>query len=51
MSTHVVIDSNASYKEIIPLKKEIRQLLKEQKIEHATIEIDFENENCENQTC
>ncbi len=51
LSTHVVVDDSASYEKIVPLKEEIRKILKEEKIEHATIEIDFENENCENQNC
>ena len=51
ISTHLVVDKHATYKEIIQYKKEIRQLLKNENIDHATLEIDFEGLDCDNENC
>jgi cobalt-zinc-cadmium efflux system protein len=47
LSTHVIIPDRYNSEEIIKLKKSIRKLLTEKDIEHVTIEIEFESEECE----
>ena len=47
LSTHVIIPDRYNSEEIIKLKKSIRKLLNEKDIEHVTIEIEFESEECE----
>jgi hypothetical protein len=37
--------------ELVELKKEIRILLKEEKIQHATIEFEIKGEKCEFENC
>lgn len=51
MTMHVLVNSNISNQEIIELKKEIHKELKENKIHHITIEIEFDNENCNKYEC
>lgn len=51
LSTHVVIDSNITKNEIIHIKQKIRELLITLRIEHVTIEFDFDDEYCDNVTC
>lgn len=51
LSTHLVVDKHASYKEITQYKKAIRQVLKNEAIGHATLEIDFEDLYCDNDNC
>lgn len=47
LSTHVKIPDNYNSEDIINLKKNIRKLLKEKNIEHVTIEMEYETEECE----
>jgi cobalt-zinc-cadmium efflux system protein len=47
LSTHVKIPDNYNSQDIINLKKNIRKLLKEKNIEHVTIEMEYETEECE----
>ena len=47
ITMHIV--SNA--KDFVRIKCEVRKILDELKIEHATIEMEEENENCENYEC
>lgn len=51
VTMHVVVDDDASAKDIIKLKQEIKNITKEKDIEHITIEIEYENEGCENECC
>jgi|AntRauTorckE6833_2_1112554.scaffolds.fasta_scaffold45423_1 cobalt-zinc-cadmium efflux system protein len=51
LSTHVIIPDQLSKAEIIGLKSKIKTLLAAEKIDHATIEIEYENEECENKNC
>ncbi|MDZ7671352.1 MAG: cation diffusion facilitator family transporter [Halanaerobiales bacterium] len=51
LSTHVVIPDGFSKAEIIELKSKIKTLLVAEKIEHVTVEIEYENEECENENC
>ncbi len=47
MSVHIVVGENSSATEVIVIKNKIRHQLKEMKIQHVTIEIEFENEQCQ----
>lgn len=47
LSFHIVIADHLSSKEIILLKKRVREILKQRHIWHSTIEIEYENEFCE----
>jgi cobalt-zinc-cadmium efflux system protein len=47
LSTHVKIPDSYNSQDIINLKKNIRKLLTEKNIEHVTVEIEFESEECE----
>jgi len=51
LSTHVIVDDKISKNEVVTLKNNIKNLLERQGIEHVTIEIDFENEKCEDRKC
>lgn len=46
LTIHIVIAEVASVKEIVDVKREIRAILKRVPVEHATIEIEFEDEGC-----
>jgi cobalt-zinc-cadmium efflux system protein len=46
LSAHILIDKNTSNQEVIDLKKKIHQLLSVEKIPHATLEIEYEGEQC-----
>lgn len=47
LSCHIVVANNLLPEQIIPLKKQIREILKQHHIKHITIEIEYENEFCE----
>jgi cobalt-zinc-cadmium efflux system protein len=51
LSTHVIIPDEFSKKEIIALKSQVKNLMAAEKINHVTIEIEYENENCEDKNC
>jgi len=51
LSTHVIIPDQFSKEEIIELKAQIKDLLASEKINHVTVEIEYENENCGNENC
>lgn len=51
LSTHVVVDNGANNTVLVPMKQAIRHVLIQEKIEHATIEIEFEDEDCDNHSC
>ena len=51
LSTHVIIPDQISKSKIIELKAQIKKLLAAEKINHVTIEIEYENEECENKNC
>lgn len=51
LSTHIIIPDRFSKEEIIELKSEIKNLLAAEKIDHVTVEIEYENEECEDQNC
>lgn len=51
LSTHAVIRDEMNPDEQIALKRNLKQQLLRQGIEHATIEIDYESEACDSQSC
>ncbi|OEH92765.1 cation diffusion facilitator family transporter [Bacillus solimangrovi] len=50
LSTHVVVDNKASKEEIIKIKDQIRQLQGDFHLSHLTIDVEYEDENCEFRT-
>lgn len=50
-SCHVVVASHLSVDEIIAIKTQARTILKQYNVQHLTIEIEYENENCELAKC
>ncbi|WP_040213182.1 cation diffusion facilitator family transporter [Clostridium polynesiense] len=51
LSTHIVVGKEIERKDVIKIKHKIRELMKEKGIDHVTIEIDFEGEECEEENC
>jgi cobalt-zinc-cadmium efflux system protein len=51
LTLHVVVSDQATPEEIKKIKKDIRNLGHKNKIDHITIEIEFESEQCELEDC
>lgn len=51
LTMHVVVNSNESKENIINLKREIKKELQKENINHTTIEIEYEDENCDDINC
>lgn len=51
ISMHIVLKDDTSRDEIIEMKSKIRDLMHEKGIDHVTLEIEFESENCEMYGC
>ncbi|MBU5485103.1 cation diffusion facilitator family transporter [Clostridium sp. MSJ-11] len=51
LSTHIIVGDEIEREEIISIKNNVRELMKKKGIEHVTIEIDFESQDCEDQFC
>lgn len=51
LSTHIIVEDEIERKEIIAIKQNVRELMQEKGIEHVTIEVDFESENCKDKHC
>jgi len=51
LSTHVIIPDRFSKEEIIKLKSKIKELLAAEEIDHVTVEIEYQNEECKNGNC
>ena len=51
LSTHAIIPDQFSKTEIIELKTKIKTLLLAENIDHVTVEIEYENEECERENC
>jgi cobalt-zinc-cadmium efflux system protein len=51
LSFHLVIVDHVSMDEIARLKKQVRVILKQHHVQHATIEIEYEHELCELTHC
>ena len=50
LTIHALIDNNLKTKDIINLKKEMKELLKKEGIDHSVIEFEWEDENCKGWT-
>ncbi len=50
-TAHIVVDKSISNQELISLKKEIKDLLKKEKISHTTLEFEFSGEECSEESC
>lgn len=46
MTTHVVVDENATKAEILEVKRRIKDIATPIALEHITVEIEYENEEC-----
>ncbi len=51
ISTHIVLKDDLPRDEIIKIKRDVKKVLLDKGIAHITIEIDYENEGCEDQDC
>lgn len=51
LTIHLVIDKNLDTQEMICIKNKARQIAKENQIQHATLEIGLEGEECELEQC
>jgi len=51
MTLHIVLKDEIENQEIIRIKNQIREISNLNNIQHITIEIEFENENCELEDC
>ncbi len=50
-SAHLVVNENHQIKDLISLKKEVRKLLHDAGVEHATLEFETEEEDCHLEDC
>ncbi len=51
LSTHLIVRDQINRDEIIVLKSKVKKLLAEEGIDHVTVEIEYENEKCEDVNC
>lgn len=51
LSTHLVIDKNADREKILQIKQDSKTLIQNRHIEHVTIEIEYEDEDCLMKDC
>ena len=51
MTAHVSLNKDITQEEIITLKNDIKKLLKDNDIEHVTLEIEYNSEKCKNHDC
>ena len=51
MTAHILLNKDLSKNELIDLKKQIKEQIKKFDINHLTIEIEYNNEQCENKNC
>ena len=51
MSTHVVLEDGVSQDRIIQVKKDIKQVAQDNDIQHVTIEVEFDSEQCPDKDC
>lgn len=51
LTIHVKLDNDLSNKKVVELKKKIRGVTKTQQIQHLTLELEFEDEDCELEDC
>ena len=50
-TTHVVLNASFDLKNVPYIKKKIRETIKELGIQHTTVEIEYAEEGCDNNTC
>jgi cobalt-zinc-cadmium efflux system protein len=46
LTTHIVVPSGATKADVIRVKSEALRLMEQADLEHTTIEIEYEDENC-----
>ena len=46
MTTHLVIDKEATKDEMVEIKLKSKELFADHQFEHVTIEVEFEDEDC-----
>jgi cobalt-zinc-cadmium efflux system protein len=51
LSTHILVEDNLKQTSIVALKENIRERMRGKGIDHVTIEIEYESEDCKNQKC
>lgn len=51
LSTHLIVNDQINREEIIALKSKVKSLLAEEGIDHVTVEIEYENEECKSEDC
>ena len=51
LTVHIILNEILSTEKLVELKKQIRTVLKEKKIQHATIEFEMPNEKCDFEEC
>ncbi|MDR1730267.1 MAG: cation diffusion facilitator family transporter [Prevotellaceae bacterium] len=51
LTVHVILNKALPVEKLTELKKQIRSVLKEEKIQHATIEFEMPNEECDFEEC
>lgn len=51
MTAHILLNDDFSKEEIINIKNNIKEILRENKIEHVTLEIEYFDENCHSKKC
>ena len=51
LTTHLVIDKDATKDELVSIKLRSKEMLKEHHFEHLTIEMEFEDEDCQMKDC
>jgi cobalt-zinc-cadmium efflux system protein len=51
LTVHIILNETLPVERLVELKKQIRSILKEEEIEHATIEFETPNEECDFEKC
>jgi len=51
MSIHLEVDDHQSNDDLIEIKKDVRDILHEEGIDHVTIELEFKREKCQSNDC
>ncbi len=51
MTAHLVVDAQTSFAECAAIKKDIKHLLQHENIQHVTLELEREGENCATPSC
>lgn len=51
LSTHLIVSDDCERDTIIDLKKKVKELLSEEGIDHITVEIEYQNEQCDTERC